>query len=112
MIAASNHQYLFDPALWRRFDDVIEFPAPEAAQRLAFLQYLLNGVRIEGGIAEVSRRMAALSYSDIQHITIEAVKTMLLQGKDTLQTADLLSELQIWKRSVQKAKKRNGAKAW
>ena len=111
LIAASNHQYLFDPALWRRFDDVIEFPPPEAAQRQEFLKFLLNGVPIEGALAEVATRMASLSYSDIQRVTVEAVKTMILNEGDTLQTQNLLAELQAWKKSVQKAKKRNGARA-
>ncbi len=111
LIAASNHQYLFDPALWRRFDDVIEFPPPDAKQREAFLNHLLNGVSVEGGLAEVSRRMASLSYSDIQRVTIEAVKTMLLNEGETLKTQTLLAELRLWQKSVLKAKKRSGAKA-
>ncbi len=28
MIAATNHPDLLDPAIWRRFDSIIEFPAP------------------------------------------------------------------------------------
>lgn len=111
LVAASNHQYLFDPALWRRFDDVIEFPPPEAKQRRAFLNYLLNGVPVEGGLAEVSRRMTSLSYSDIQRVTVEALKTMLLNERDALKAEIVLAELQVWRKSVLKAKKRIGAKA-
>ncbi|HEX8116490.1 MAG TPA: ATP-binding protein, partial [Pyrinomonadaceae bacterium] len=33
VIAASNHQYLLDEALWRRFDDIVNFPLPGAAER-------------------------------------------------------------------------------
>ena len=111
LIAASNHQYLFDPALWRRFDDVIEFAAPEAPQREAFLKYLLSGVRFEGALADATKKTAALSYSDIQHVVIEAIKTMLLADRDILQAKDLFVELQNWKTSVQKARRRNGATA-
>jgi AAA+ superfamily predicted ATPase len=109
LIAASNHQYLFDPALWRRFDDVIEFAPPEASKREAFIKTLLNGIRFQGSHREAVRKMASLSYSDIQHVVIETIKTMLLTESDTLQTKDLLAEIHTWKTSVQKARKRNGA---
>jgi SpoVK/Ycf46/Vps4 family AAA+-type ATPase len=42
VIAASNHQYLLDPALWRRFDDLIEFSLPTKTEREFYLQYLLS----------------------------------------------------------------------
>jgi SpoVK/Ycf46/Vps4 family AAA+-type ATPase len=108
LIAASNHQYLFDPALWRRFDDVIEFGPPDLPKREAFIKYLLNGVRFEGGLKDAAAKMAALSYADIEHIVVEAVKTMLLAEGETLQTQALLAELRSWKASVQRARKRVG----
>jgi SpoVK/Ycf46/Vps4 family AAA+-type ATPase len=109
LIAASNHQYLFDPALWRRFDDVVEFGPPDAAKREAFIKYLLNGVRFEGGLKETAAKMGTLSYADIEHVIVETVKTMLLAERDTLQTKDLLAELRAWRASLQRAKKRAGA---
>ena len=71
LIAASNHQYLFDPALWRRFDEVIEFSMPEIIEREKYLKYLLNGAHFEGSLKETARRMASLSYSDIQRVVSE-----------------------------------------
>lgn len=106
LIAASNHQYLLDPALWRRFDDVVEFGLPDAAARQAFMKYLLNGVQFEGALAEVSRRMASLSYSNIQTVVVEAIKTLLLNDRGTLTARDLLEELRRWKQSVHKAQHR------
>lgn len=108
LIAASNHQYLFDPALWRRFDDVIEFGPPDLPKREAFIKYLLNGIRFEGELRDAAAKMAPLSYADIEHIVVEAVKTMLLADGESLQTKHLLAELQTWKVSVQRAKKRAG----
>lgn len=32
LVAATNHAALLDPAVWRRFDSTVEFPAPTAAQ--------------------------------------------------------------------------------
>ena len=106
LIAASNHQYLFDPALWRRFDDVIEFPVPDTTKREAFLKYLLNGVKLEGSFRETAVKMAELSYADIERVVIEAVKTMILSEEGTLSAQNLLAELRVWRTSVVRAKKR------
>jgi len=110
LIAASNHQYLFDPALWRRFDDIIEFPHPTAQKREAFLKYLLNGVHFEGVVPELAQKMVSLSYADIERVVIEAVKTMLLAEKAALKAVDVIEELQTWKTSLHKAQNRMGAK--
>ena len=29
ILAATNHQYMLDPAIWRRFDDVIYYELPD-----------------------------------------------------------------------------------
>lgn len=40
LIAATNHGDLLDPAVWRRFDDVLEFDPPSAEERAAVLDRL------------------------------------------------------------------------
>lgn len=43
LIAATNHGDLLDPAIWRRFDEVIEFTLPDATRRVEFLGSLFAG---------------------------------------------------------------------
>ena len=76
--------------------------APDTTKREAFVKHLLNGVRFEGGLKETAAKMGTLSYADIEHIVVEAVKTILLAERDSLQTKDLLGELRAWKASVQR----------
>jgi len=40
LIAATNHGELLDPAVWRRFDDVLEFDPPSPEERAAVLNRL------------------------------------------------------------------------
>lgn len=42
LIAATNHGELLDPAVWRRFDDVLEFGLPSAKQREQALRSLFG----------------------------------------------------------------------
>jgi SpoVK/Ycf46/Vps4 family AAA+-type ATPase len=107
IIAASNHQYLLDPALWRRFDDLIEFPLPSKAERDIYLQYLLNGVHFDGSLENIAKNMNLLSYADIQHITVEAIKTMILEGREKLQSQDISEQLKAFKKSTSEAKIKN-----
>ncbi|AZO19073.1 MAG: AAA family ATPase [Mesorhizobium sp.] len=43
LIAATNHGELLDPAVWRRFDDILEFRAPDADERMEVLVSLFGG---------------------------------------------------------------------
>lgn len=42
LVAATNHGELLDPAVWRRFDDVLEFRVPSAGERMEALVSLFN----------------------------------------------------------------------
>jgi len=43
LIAATNHGELLDPAVWRRFDEVIQFELPATSEREAALKRLFAG---------------------------------------------------------------------
>jgi hypothetical protein len=109
LVLASNHQYLLDPALWRRFDDVVEFPMPDAASRARLLRNLLNGVRFSGSLSKIVKSMGSMSYADVERSTIEAVKTMILEERSDLREGDVLAEARALKVSLAKAKLKNGA---
>ena len=110
LIAASNHQYLLDPGLWRRFDDIIEFPLPNVAERRRLLCLLLNGVRSEFSAAEIGTKMAHLSQADIEHVVKESVKTMILQGRETLRARDITDELKLRRTALTAALRKNRSK--
>ena len=42
IIAATNHEQLLDPAVWRRFDDVLHFDLPDASRRKQILEKYLH----------------------------------------------------------------------
>jgi SpoVK/Ycf46/Vps4 family AAA+-type ATPase len=110
LIAASNHQYLLDPALWRRFDDVIEFPIPEVGQRERMLKILLNGLKFDGSISRAARAMSSMSFAEIERAVIEAIKTMILEHREVLLWKDLQTEIDRRKTSASKARRRTGVR--
>ena len=106
LVAASNHQYLLDPAIWRRFDDVVLFPMPTVREREPFLRRLLNGVRYEGSMPALVKKTHSLSFADIERIVGEAIKTAVLAGRDTLQSADICEQMNLFKSVMSAAKAR------
>lgn len=101
IVAATNHPDLLDPALFRRFDDVVEYslPTPELAERAfkARLQALkTNGLAWPTVVSEAE----GLSYAEIVKACEDAAKEAILEGTKTV-TTDVL---------VQALKDRRGAK--
>ena len=83
LIGATNHPELLDPAIWRRFDRVVEFPLPSLSEIEAFLSSLMpDGVDI-GSRKGPSRFFKGKSYADISK-EVERVKKDLVMRADDL----------------------------
>lgn len=100
VIAASNHQYLLDPAIWRRFDDVICFPFPTQTARLEFVHDTLNGIVSDLSHEVLAKKFNGRSFADIERVLIEAVKTAILDDRDRLTQRDLSEQLALLKRTT------------
>lgn len=103
VILASNHTHLFDQALWRRFDDVIEFPPPSEAERLALLRHLSNGMNLKGSLASVARGMVGCSFAEIERAIFEVAKTIVVENRSSAECSEILRALQRFQRKVSSA---------
>jgi SpoVK/Ycf46/Vps4 family AAA+-type ATPase len=99
IIAATNHQYMLDEAVWRRFDDVVHFMLPSAQERRAYLRKQLNGVRLQGSLDAAVKATEGLSFDDLRRASTEAVKTMLLADSRSLSVDELSREVLSIKRA-------------
>lgn len=91
IIAATNHEDILDRAIWRRFDEIIEFPKPSATQIEKILKLKLRGVRrnFETDSPEVLALFKERSGADIERIARRAIKSMLLRNQEFLEIKDL-----------------------
>jgi len=94
ILAATNHQEILDPALFRRFDDVIRYGLPEAEhiERLAknrLNMFRLNRVRWN----DVRVAATGLSYAEVARACSEAAKTAVLRDLTDISTDLLVSAL-------------------
>jgi SpoVK/Ycf46/Vps4 family AAA+-type ATPase len=106
IIAASNHQYMIDPAVWRRFDDVVQFPMPTPKDRREYLNQMLSGVAYSGALPKLAHDLGSASFADIQRAVVEAVKGMLLDGRSKLRTADVRSTHRVMRMAMAEAQAR------
>ena len=91
LFAATNHQYLLDPAIWRRFDDVLFYVLPDLETRQRLFERYLKPLKREQNISlkSIIERSEGLSHADIQMIAIEAMKLSIINARNTLAEDDI-----------------------
>ena len=84
IIAATNHQHLLDPAIWRRFDYKINVPLPEKKERILLLfKELGNKIKDKKILELLSFLTKGMSGADIV-ILSEMVKTKIFLANSKL----------------------------
>lgn len=106
IIFASNHQYLFDDALWRRFDDVISFPLPDSVQIRAFITQMLNGVTVCGSLDGTTKAATGFSFAEVEKVVLDVVKLMVIHERKEVQAGDLTRSFNRYRKLIRHAKSR------
>jgi SpoVK/Ycf46/Vps4 family AAA+-type ATPase len=94
LIAATNHPNLLDPAVWRRFDKVIEFPEPSENLRKRIFEIVLARVPGNYDIDELVMLTEGFTGAEIKLIIREAVLKALLEGRKEITQEDLISAVE------------------
>lgn len=87
MVAATNHPDLLDPAVWRRFDSIIEFPLPVEQDVRKSVKLFLREDLLEISPAMIDLFTLVLSgksYSDIEKVCLKLRKESLLKEVELL----------------------------
>ena len=94
VVAATNHPKILDPALFRRFDDVLLYDPPDQAQIADLLQTLLADTaakRIRWKI--LAEAAEGLNYNEITRAANEALKHALIDRRAKIHEADIRAML-------------------
>ncbi len=78
LVAATNHAELLDPAVWRRFDLLLDFDSPSES---AIAQFLRAEDVHETAAAELATIYAGSSYADLRRFVQSARKTAILSDR-------------------------------
>jgi len=89
LIAATNHPSLLDPAVWRRFDKIVEFPEPSEMVRRKIFELTLERIPGEYDIDELVEITDGFTGAEIKLVIREAVLKALLKGRREITQEDL-----------------------
>ncbi len=94
IIAATNHPQSLDYALFRRFDELVEFALPQPELITATLkQRLAASDCIKVDFAQLAEAAQGLSYAEITQACDEAMKEAFLHERKCIETKDVLTPL-------------------
>jgi SpoVK/Ycf46/Vps4 family AAA+-type ATPase len=95
IIAATNMPEALDKALFRRFDDIINYPLPDKKEIINTIKKNLTGFKFSEQIdyQDLADIAEGLNYSDIVRSCEETIKEMILQGHKQLKKSDIIGAL-------------------
>jgi ATP-dependent 26S proteasome regulatory subunit len=82
LVAATNHPELLDPAIWRRFDRIIEFPFPTEEEIERQLEGLIGDQLSQSTIRTVSTLFKGKSYAEVAREVMRAKRQAVLNAED------------------------------
>ncbi|MGD9931696.1 MAG: AAA family ATPase [Mangrovibacterium sp.] len=94
IIAATNNLSVLDPALFRRFDDVIYFKNPDKAEVILLLKNLLGSFIGTIDPSSISNEIEGLSHAEISLGCVDAIKDAILKDKTVVNKDTLLAMIQ------------------
>jgi SpoVK/Ycf46/Vps4 family AAA+-type ATPase len=94
VLAATNHVGTLDPALFRRFDDVVRYEPPTLELARELILNRLNVFGVQGvDWNKVSKALEGLSYAELSRACDDAARGCVLADCNEVNTETLLSAL-------------------
>lgn len=95
LVATTNLEGAIDPALFRRFDDIIEIPRPGKKEIKRLLQATLSSIDVEKGIdwSLVSKKMLGMSSALVAKTANNAAKNAIISNKKRVTSDHLLDSV-------------------
>lgn len=83
ILAATNHESILDTAIWRRFEESIEFPLPDDETIPRLLELKLRGVKhdLDHTWEDLCKSLSGKSGADIERIIVRSTKRSILSNK-------------------------------
>lgn len=94
LIAATNHEHLLDPAIWRRFNFIIKLDLPDEQQRFTLISKWLNDYKVINkiNIKVIAQITAGRNTSQLKELVMSAAKLFVTTSKE-ITTEDIVKLL-------------------
>lgn len=105
IIAATNFEQALDPAIWRRFDEVLRLDLPGKDALQALISKRLRPLRsTKKQLEMLVAKLEGASFADAERVCLDARKSCALDGSSSLRPNDLEVALErfVYRRDVLK----------
>lgn len=105
IIAATNFEQALDPAIWRRFDDVLRLEIPNKEGLRALITKRLRPLRsTKKQVDALVKKLGGATFADAERVCLDARKACALEGRASLTNTniDVALERFAYRRSVLK----------
>ena len=90
LIAATNFEQALDPALWRRFDEVVRFERPTSGQIEELMKKRLDSVKNSRVSAKrYAAQLEGSTFGDIERVATDVLKSCALDGRTRMKAEDI-----------------------
>lgn len=97
IIAATNHEQLLDPGLWRRFDDIIHFELPDQEEREELFHLYFKSIKkTKIDYMKLAKLSNGLSAADISQIVSESIRQMIIENKSEISLGLITSVIDMF----------------
>lgn len=88
IVAATNLETTIDPAIIRRFDEVVLFDKPDASGIRRLIKFKTRNFGVEFDIPEVARRLVGRSHADVERLCFAAMRRAIMAKRKTMSLND------------------------
>ncbi|QQS10770.1 MAG: ATP-binding protein [Rhodospirillales bacterium] len=90
LVAATNLDKSLDPAIWRRFDEVIWFDKPDLAMIGRFLRFKFKNAAVGFDVLQHATKMVGYSFAEIERICTQAIKAAVIDRRKDIFEQDFV----------------------
>jgi SpoVK/Ycf46/Vps4 family AAA+-type ATPase len=95
VIAATNFEQALDPAIWRRFDDVIRFERPDRRGVREMVSKRLRPLPVtEAQVSKLAEALVSSTFADAERVCLDIRKACALGGQRQVHSAELEEALE------------------
>jgi SpoVK/Ycf46/Vps4 family AAA+-type ATPase len=92
--AATNNQQSLDHALYRRFDDILEYDLPDEKLIEQIIKNRIRLYKFVGSMKNLKKSASCLSFADIIKACDDAIKKTVISDRATISEAELIQCLE------------------
>ncbi|MDP9364580.1 MAG: ATP-binding protein [Chloroflexota bacterium] len=97
VVAATNFENALDPAIWRRFDDVVRFERPTVEQVMQLVRMRLRPLRFgDADVVRIADELTGAAFSDVERVCLDVRKACALAGNRTVRPEQVSVSLERW----------------